>query len=115
MFKANIEKLTIRNRNYRKVLNTTPNQQLVLMSLLSTEDIPKEKHVGTQFIRVEKGTGVAKVKNKEMRLSDGDALVIPPHTWHYIKATSELKLYTIYSPPAHHPGLVQRRQPTEED
>lgn len=110
MFKGNIEVLTIRNNNYRKVLSTTRTQQLVLMALKQGEDIPKEKHNGTQFIRVESGTGVAYVGRHRYNLSDGTALVIPPNATHYIKATDGLKLYTIYSPPEHSAGLVQRRQ-----
>ena len=116
MFKGNIEQITIHNNNYRKVLNTTPTQQLVIMALKQDEDIPKEKHNGTQFIRVETGTGVAYVYTKSgnlkhrYNLSDGSAIVIPPDTFHYIKSTGNLKLYTIYSPPEHPKGLIQRRQ-----
>lgn len=114
MFKGNIEQLTINNTYYRKVLNTTPNQQLVLMALKKTEDIPKEKHHGTQFIRVEEGTGYAIIGGHKYKLSDGIVVVIPPHTWHYIKATSNLKLYTIYSPPEHEHELIQKRQKSKD-
>jgi len=110
-FNGNIEQLTIRNNNYRKVLNTTHDQQLVLMALKKGEDIPKEKHHGSQFIRIEEGTGVAYINKKRYNLHDGIALVIPPNAVHYIKATDNLKLYSIYSPPEHPAGLVQRRQP----
>ena len=114
MLKVNIEKATLENEYYRKVLDTTKQTQLVLMSLLPTEDIPEEKHKNTtQFIRVEQGTGVAVVNNKRFNLKDGDILVIPENTKHYIKATGNkpFKLYSLYSPPEHPVGLIHKRQP----
>lgn len=121
VFKTNIENKTIENTKYRKVIYTTEQTQLVLMSLLSSEDIPWEKHAHTtQFIRIEKGTCAVYTRDnsnehlppKQHRLKDGDIIMIPANTWHYVKATSELKLYTLYSPPEHPPGIIENRQPT---
>ena len=110
-FKNNIERLTLNNNNYRKVIYTTEQTQLVLMSLLPSEDIPLEIHKKTtQFIRVESGTGICYINNERYNLKDGDAIVIPQNTKHYIKATSELKLYTLYSPPEHDFDLIQKDQ-----
>lgn len=109
----NIERETLRNNNYRKVLFTTPQQQLVVMSLMPGEDIPAETHNGTQFIRVEAGKGVAEIGATKSNIRDGSVVMIPPRHRHYVKNTSRtepLKLYTIYSPPEHRPGLIQRRQ-----
>lgn len=109
-FKANIEKLTLQNKYYRKVLYTDKNQQLTLMSLKPYEEIGQEIHSGiTQFIRVEGGTGKAIVQGKEYRLKDGDALVVPFGKRHNIIAGKEgLKLYTIYSPPEHKPHTIHK-------
>ena len=102
IYKSNIERDTIKNTLYRKVLNTTPQLQLVLMTIPAGENIGAETHkTTTQFIRVEKGTGVATVGGMRKRLKDGDAIIIPPNVRHDIKATSDLHLYTIYSPPEH--------------
>lgn len=112
-FYANIEKLTLENNHYRKVIDTNEYQQLALMSLAHLEDIPVEVHEGSQFIRVEEGKGLAIVGNKKILLKDGVSLVIPPGKKHYIKNTANcghLKMYTIYSPPEHKPGTVMRRQ-----
>lgn len=54
MFNINIEKETLKNNNYRKVLYTDSKQQLVVMSLNPGEDIPPESHNGSQFFRIEK-------------------------------------------------------------
>jgi mannose-6-phosphate isomerase-like protein (cupin superfamily) len=102
-YKTNIEKMTLQNKLYRKILYTSPQQQLVLMKLKPNEEIGMEKHVGiTQFIRVEGGSGIAIIRDKKYLLKDGDAIIIPSNTYHNIIAKSEgLQLYTLYSPPAH--------------
>lgn len=112
-FKINIEKATLTNRAYRKVLYTTTEMQLVLMTLLPREYIDMERHEHTtQFIRVESGNGVAYIGQKKYILKDGDALVIPSNTNHYIKNTGKnsLKLYTIYSSPEHPDKTIQPRK-----
>ena len=102
---GNLERETTNNRYFREVISTTANMQLVLMSLKPGEDIGLEIHpYTTQFIRVEKGSGVAFIEGEELKLSDGSAVIIPLNTQHNITNTSlheNLKLYTIYSPPNH--------------
>lgn len=113
-FKINIETSTIKNQAYRKVLYTTKQTQLVLMSLLPNEDIPRETHPSiTQFIRIENGSCVAYLNGKQLKLKKNDSLIIPSGTEHYIKNTgkTELKLYTLYSPPNHPVGLLEEDQP----
>ena len=109
IFITNIETETVHNNFYRKVLYTSKNQQLVVMSIKPKSDIEYEIHPDNdQFIRVEKGKGIALIgpqKESRYELSDGVALIIPAGTWHQIINTSDeidLKLYTLYSPP-HHP------------
>jgi mannose-6-phosphate isomerase-like protein (cupin superfamily) len=89
--------------------------QIVLMALIPGEDIPKEVHDGTQFIRVEAGTGIAIVDGRRYMLKDGISLTIPAGAKHYIKNNSKdnkaLKLYSIYTPPEHPEGLKQVNQP----
>lgn len=103
-----IEKATTENSCFRKVLYTAKNSQLVVMSLKPGEDIGKEVHHLDQFIRVEKGKGKAILDNVEHRIEDDFAIVIPAGTEHNIINTgdSELKLYTVYSPPNHREGVV---------
>ena len=113
----NIEEATLKNKNYRKVVYTDKYQQLVLMSLDPKEYIHLEKHNAAQFFRVEKGKGVAKVGGKDIKLTDGQSVTVPPNTFHKIINTGRtpLKLYTIYSPPQHKPGTVDKRQPDDEE
>ena len=107
----NIEKETIDNTYYRRVLHTTPYNQVVLMSIPVGSLIPEEKHEHiTQFIRIEKGKGMALIAGKNYNLEDGIALNIPPNTFHKIVNTGDvpLQLYSIYSPPEHPDKLIQK-------
>jgi len=108
-FVANIEKATEENNNFRKVLYTAKNSQLVLMSLKPGEDIGEEVHTLDQFIRVEKGEGKAVLAGAEHKIEDGSAVVIPAGASHNIinGTGGEMKLYTVYSPPEHRDGVVR--------
>ncbi|MBK6748452.1 MAG: cupin domain-containing protein [Pyrinomonadaceae bacterium] len=115
-FKSSIEKETIANSDFRRVLYTSKYSQLVLMSLLPNEEIGLETHTSNdQFFRVEKGTGKCIIDGNEYDLTDGDAIVVPSGSRHNVintSATEPLKLYTIYSPPHHRDGIVR---PTKRD
>jgi mannose-6-phosphate isomerase-like protein (cupin superfamily) len=105
----NIEEASLENENFRKVLYTDKNSQLVVMSLKPQEDIGEEVHQLDQFIRCESGEGKAILNGVEHGISDGFAVVVPQGTLHNIVNTSinkDLKLYTLYSPPNHRDGVV---------
>lgn len=110
-FRTNIEKETLENESFRKVLYTGKNSQLVLMSLLPGEDIGMEVHKeNDQFFRFEQGEGKCTIDGNEYVLADGVALVVPAGAEHNIINTSKtekLKVYTIYSPPHHKDGIVR--------
>ncbi|MCK9187057.1 MAG: cupin domain-containing protein [Candidatus Colwellbacteria bacterium] len=115
---TNIEKDSIENDNFRKVLYTAPHSQLVLMSLEPKEDIGEETHDELdQFIRVEAGNGVAVLNGVEHEIEDGSAVVIPASTRHNIINTSEtekMKLYTVYSPAEHRDGIIHKTKAEAE-
>jgi mannose-6-phosphate isomerase-like protein (cupin superfamily) len=113
-FRGNIEKLTLKNTYYRKVIHTTSNMQLVLMSLKSGEEIGMEVHPHTsQFIRIESGRAMALIAGKRYYLRDGDAIIVPPNTKHNVinRGDDRLQLYSIYTPPEHPPDRKQRQKP----
>ena len=114
-FVINIEKATLQNDNFRKVLNTAQNSQLVVMSLLPGEDIGMEVHDLDQFIRFESGQGKVILNGQEHAVEDDWAVVIPAGVEHNVVNTSQtekMKLYSIYSPPEHADGTVH---PTKAD
>jgi mannose-6-phosphate isomerase-like protein (cupin superfamily) len=111
---TNIEKLSLANSDFRRVLFTDPNSQLVLMALKPGEDIGMETHDAIdQFIRVESGRGTAILNGKKHDLENGSAVVVPAGTQHNIvnaSKTDPLKLYTIYSPPQHPDGTIHKNK-----
>ena len=118
-YKSNIENLTLENQDFRHVLYTTSKSQLVLMSIPVGQDIGEEIHHLDQFIRCEKGQGMAILDGVEYELGAGFAVVVPPGSRHNIinKSSSEpLKLYTLYSPPNHKDKTVHKtKQDAEKD
>ncbi len=110
-YNANIEKETLENTNFRKVLYTGKHSQLVLMSLKPNEEIGTEIHTDNdQFFRFEKGEGKCIIDGNEYILSDGSVIVVPSGAQHNVintSSTEDLKLYTIYSPAHHQDGVVR--------
>ena len=109
---GNIEKETLENKNFRKVLNTTEKSQLVVMAIQAGEDIGMEVHSDIdQFIRIEQGEAMVILDGEETKVKDDFAIVIPAGTEHNIVNISEtevLKLYTIYTPPEHADGTIHK-------
>ena len=111
-FKSNIEKDTLSNSYFRRVLYTGKNSQLVLMNLRPGEEIGSEVHKTIdQFFRFEKGEGIVTIDGVEHKVADGDAVIVPAGARHNVTNTSknqDLRLYTIYSPPEHVDGTMRR-------
>jgi mannose-6-phosphate isomerase-like protein (cupin superfamily) len=105
-----IEQRTIENQDFRRVLYTGKNLQLVLMTLQPGEEIGAEVHEDRdQFFRFEQGTGVVDIDGAENRVEDDFAVIVPAGARHNVRNTGSapLKLYTIYGPPEHKDGIVQ--------
>ena len=107
---TNIEKATVENADYRRVLYTAKNSQLVLMSLKTGEEIGEEVHHLDQFIRIEKGKCRVVLDGVEHIMEDNHAVVIPAGTKHNVIniGETELKLYSIYSPPEHKDATIHK-------
>jgi mannose-6-phosphate isomerase-like protein (cupin superfamily) len=105
---VNIEKATRENENFRTVLYTAKNSQLVVMRLKPGEDIGEEVHQLDQFLRIEQGAGKAVLNGVDHNIESEWAVVVPAGTRHNIINTSqdEMKLYTVYSPPNHKDGTI---------
>ena len=108
---ANIEEASLNNENFRKVLYTAKNCQLVVMSLKPGEDIGEEVHQLDQFIRCEAGEGKAILDGVEHVLNSGFVVIVPAGARHNIinvSADKSMKLYTLYAPPNHKDGTVHQ-------
>ncbi|MEO5943263.1 MAG: cupin domain-containing protein [Ferruginibacter sp.] len=116
-YKANIEKITLENDNFRKVLYTGRNLQLVLMSLEVGEEIGMETHENNdQFFRFESGEGKCIIDNNEYHVVDGDAILVPAGAKHNVVNTGAVafKMYTIYGPPNHEDGTLRKTKKDAE-
>jgi len=111
-YAGNINSDTLKNPNYRKVIATGKKLQLVLMSLKAGEEIGNEVHPKTdQFFRIEKGKAQFILDAKEAHvLGDGGAVIVPAGTYHNVinAGKGDLKLYTIYAPPEHPKGTIEK-------
>jgi mannose-6-phosphate isomerase-like protein (cupin superfamily) len=109
-FVGDIEDQTEGNTDFRRVIYTGKNLQLVLMSLKPGEDIGEEVHKDRdQFFRIEKGKGEVLIDNKRSKIKSDDAVLVPAGARHNIINTGDkpLRLYTLYGPPEHRDGTVR--------
>lgn len=117
-FTVDIEKKTLANNYFRKVLFTGKHAQLVVMCLRPGEEIGSEVHPKVdQFFRIEQGQAIFVLRGKKIAARDGDAVIVPAGTYHNVinaLKTRKLKLYTIYSPPNHPDGTVHKTKAAAE-
>jgi mannose-6-phosphate isomerase-like protein (cupin superfamily) len=110
-YHINVEKETLKNTDYRRVLYTGKHSQLVLMNLKPGEEIGEEVHSHLdQFFRFEEGEGKVTIDKNQYPVGDGDAVIVPAGAKHNVVNSSKskhLKLYTIYSPPEHQDGTIR--------
>jgi mannose-6-phosphate isomerase-like protein (cupin superfamily) len=115
-FVKDIESIAIKNEDFRQVLYTAKNCQLVIMALKPKEEIGMEVHKLDQFFRVEEGTGEAILDGVHTAIKAGFAVLVPAGANHNIVNTGNvpLKLYTLYSPPNHRDGVIHKTRATAE-
>ena len=114
---TNIEKDTKENTDYRRVLYTGKNSQLVLMNINAGDEIGEEVHTLDQFLRFEEGEGVVILDGVKHKIKAEMAVVVPAGTIHNVINTgiTSLKLYTIYSPPEHKDKTIHHTKQDEKE
>ena len=108
-YHTNILADTEANENYRKVLFTGKNSQLVVMSIPPGTDVGAETHKYTeQTLFFLSGTGIGELDGKQFAVGPGDVVVVVPGTEHNFTNTGTvpLKIYTVYAPPNHIDGRI---------
>ena len=106
----NIDRATVENEDFRRVLYTGEHLQLVLMTLQPGDEIGEEVHPDRdQFFRIEEGEGVIDIDGRENRVAEDFAVVVPAGARHNVRNTGAgpLRLYTLYGPPEHKDQVVQ--------
>lgn len=111
-----IEAETVANEHYRAVAWTGRYLQVTLMSIAPGESIGLEAHPETdQFLRIDAGKGrcvmgpAADRLDFEQEVGDGWSIQVPAGVWHDVVNTGDepLRLYAVYAPVHHAPGIVQ--------
>jgi len=116
-FVGHIGDLTEENVDFRQVLYTGKNLQLVLMALAPGQDIGDETHAThDQFFRVEKGKGRIEIDGVAQKVKVGDAIIVPAGALHNLINTGDkpMKVYTVYGPPNHVDHLKQKTKAMAE-
>lgn len=106
-----IQKVTLDNEDFRRVLYTSKHLQLVLMTLQPGEEIGEEVHEDRdQFFRFEEGSGEVRIDGVANKVEDDFAVIVPAGARHNVVNTGDepLKLYTLYGPPEHRDGTVHK-------
>ena len=110
-FNVDILAATRANTNFRSVLATGPNTQVVVMSIPPGGEIGLETHAHLdQVLTFVDGVGVATLGGDQSAVSAGHLVLVPAGTEHNVvnTGTADLRLYTVYAPPQHKPGTVHR-------
>lgn len=118
MFAEDIKQVTKDNTNFRKVLHTGEYSQIVAMAIPVGGDIGEEVHATTdQLLFFVDGEGVAILNGETRSVSEHDVVFVPAGVTHNFKNTGDeaLKLFTVYAPPAHADGTVQKIKSEKED
>ena len=110
-YHTNIIKDTKENDNYRRVLFTGKNSQLVIMSVPPGGEVGTEVHKYTeQTLFFLSGTGEGEFDGVKFPIGPGDVAVVVPGTEHNFTNTGveDLKIYTVYAPANHIDGRVHK-------
>ena len=113
----NVKQQAIQNEYYRRVLATAPHMQVVIMSIPPNGEVGEETHHDTdQVLCLVEGSGKAILDDAELPFETGDVILVPAGTRHNFVATGDrpLKIMTMYAPPQHPEGLVQKGAPPTE-
>jgi mannose-6-phosphate isomerase-like protein (cupin superfamily) len=121
VFNKDILKLTEANKNWQKEVYYDEQVQIVMMSIPAGEEIGEETHEADQTTFIVSGEGQAVVDGSRTKVTENHLVVIPKGAKHNIinKGDGELKLYTIYAPPAEEQGISfktkEEAEAAEED
>jgi mannose-6-phosphate isomerase-like protein (cupin superfamily) len=110
-FTGDIVERTKRNSFFREVVATGPHSQVVVMSIPPAGEIGMETHTELdQVLVVVEGSGSVTLDANVRVIGPGTLIQVPAGTRHNVvnDGSSDLRLYTVYAPPAHAPGTIHR-------
>ncbi len=122
-YTVNVEQAACVNENFRTAVWTGCHLQMTVMCIPPCGEIGMEMHPDTdQMVRIEQGCAMVRMGRNRCRqelqrnLGNGDAVFIPAGTWHNIVNIGRcpLKVSSVYAPPNHPRGTVQRTKEAAE-
>ena len=105
------------NEAFREVVATAPHSQLVVMSIPPGGEIGEETHETIdQVLVIVAGEADTVLEGVATAVGPGDLIQVPAGTRHNIlnRGIGDLRLYTVYAPPAHAPGTIHRTRAEAE-
>ena len=102
-------KLARKSEEFRRVLLTGSNMQVVVMTIPPGEEIGEETHEhGDQMLFFVDGRGDAVLEGKTTPVEAGHLVFVPAGTLHNFVNTGDepLRIVTAYAPPEHEHGTV---------
>src|SRR5215211_7601508 len=100
-----------KSADFRRVLWTGQNTQLVVMTIPPDGEIGEEVHEDTdQILTFVSGIGEAMVSGRRRKVEAGDLVAVPAGHKHNFRNTgpNPLVLYTVYGPPEHATDTAHR-------
>jgi mannose-6-phosphate isomerase-like protein (cupin superfamily) len=110
-FTGNIIDRARRNTFFREVIATGPHSQVVVMTIPPGGEIGLETHTELdQVLVIVDGKGAVTLDADTRAIDAGTLIQVPAGTLHNVVNTgmTDLRLYTVYAPPAHAHGTVHR-------
>ena len=116
MVHKNLVEHSLQNENFRSVVLTNQHSQLVLMSLLPSEEIGEEVHDVDQILFITQGSGQAILDGVSDEIKSGDIVNVPAGAKHNVinSDSGSMKLFTVYSPPEHEDGTIHKTKAEAE-
>jgi mannose-6-phosphate isomerase-like protein (cupin superfamily) len=108
-YRADVFAVAEANEDFRRVLATTRNTQLVVMTIPPGGEVGSEVHQGIDQVLIAlEGTGVSTIEGVQQPFGRGDVAVVPEGTRHNFvnNGSTPLRIITVYGPPDHPPGTV---------
>ena len=116
VFNKDIVKLTEANTNWQQEVYYDKQIQIVMMSIPPGEDIGEETHEADQTTFVVSGEGQAVVSGATTAISPHHLVIVPKGAKHNFinKGDGDLKIYTVYAPPAEEKGISHKTKEEAE-
>ena len=117
IFNKDMVDLATRNDFWQKEVYRDAKVQVVLMSIPAGEEIGAEKHPADQTTYIVAGDAQFVIDGHSTKAGRNHMVVVPKGSEHNVinKGSGELKLFSIYSPPAEPDGVAFRTKAEAEE